>query len=416
MSELVYKLLVALAVGLLIGIERGWTLRGESEGERTFGLRTLALAGLLGGTWGAIAQALDSAAVLAAAFLVFGIATAAYRLREMQHDGTFGATTLLAGLLAFSLGAMAVVGDTAAAAAGGVVTAGLLALKPSLHAWLQRITEAELRHGLLLAAMALVLLPLLPDRAMGPYDAVNPHELWQMTVLIAAVSTVGYVAVRTFGSRGVLLSGLAGGLVSSTAVTASFARLARDEPAHAPILVAGILVACATMVVRILVVVSVFNAGLLTWLAPPLIVAAIVLAAYAGALAWHGEARGEAAEIGLKTPFELAEVLKFGALLAVIVVASHVATRLAGAAGALTVAALSGIADVDAVTLSMTRLAGTAVAPLTAVDAILIAAGVNSISKLVIGWTAGGAAVGRHLAAATALAIALAVVALLLVR
>lgn len=416
MSELVYKLLVALAVGLLIGIERGWQMRSEAEGERSFGLRTLALCGLLGGVCGALAIALSSGAVLGASFAVFGLVAAVYRLREMQHDGTFGATTMIASLLAFALGALAVAGDTAAAAAGGVAVAGLLALKRTLHLWVSRLTEAELRHGLLLAAMALVLLPLLPDRAMGPYGAVNPHELWQMTVLIAAVSTVGYVAARTLGSRGVLLSGLAGGLVSSTAVTASFARLARDEPAHAPILVAGILVACATMVVRILVVASVFNAGLLTWLLPPLVVTAIVLGAYAAALAWHGKARGEVAEIGLKTPFELAEVLKFGALLAVIVVASHVATRLAGAAGALTVAALSGIADVDAVTLSMTRLAGTAVAPLTAVDAILIAAGVNSISKLVIGSTAGGAAVGRHLAAATALAIGLAVVALLLAR
>lgn len=416
MSELVYKLLVALAVGLLIGIERGWQSRAEAEGERSFGLRTFALSGLLGGVCGSLAGALTSGVFLGAAFAVFGLAAAAYRLREMQHDGTFGATTMVASLLAFALGAMAVIGDTAAAAAGGVTVAGILALKRSLHGWVERMTEAELRHGLLLAAMALVLLPLLPDRAMGPYGAINPHELWQMTVLIAAVSTVGYVAVKAFGNRGVLLSGLAGGLVSSTAVTASFARLARDEPAHAPILVAGILVACATMVVRVLVVVSVFNAGLLTRLAPPLVLAALALAAYAGVLAWRRAARGEAAELGLRTPFELVEVLKFGALLAVIVVASHVATRLAGTAGALTVSALSGFADVDAVTLSMTRLAGTAVTPLTAVDAILTAAAVNSISKLVIGWTAGGAAVGRHVAAATALAIVLAAVALVLVR
>jgi len=210
--EFIKHLAVALAIGLIIGIERGWKQREEQEGERAAGLRTHALAGLLGGVWGAIARTFGDWGVVALglAFAVFTASIVLFRLREMQHAKSFGATTVVAAMLAFSLGAFAMVNIVAAAAAG-VATAMLLALKAGLHAWLKRLTWEELRAGLVLLAMTVILLPILPDREMGPLRALNPHEIWLMTVTIAAMSFAGYVAIREAGAEhGVVLSGLAG--------------------------------------------------------------------------------------------------------------------------------------------------------------------------------------------------------------
>ena len=253
--ELVGRLAVALAIGLVIGIERGWKQRGEAEGERAAGLRTLALSGLLGGIWGALALNAGQAGViaLALAFTAFTAAIAVFRYREMVHEKTFGATTVVAAMLAFALGALAVLGDKTAAAAAGVAAALLLALKSALHEWVKRLTWEELRAGLILAAMTVILLPLLPDRELSPTFPVNPHEIWLLTILIAALSFAGYVAIRLAGpSIGVLLSGLAGGLVSSTAVTLNMARLARADGERCNVFAAGVLAAGAVMMLRVL--------------------------------------------------------------------------------------------------------------------------------------------------------------------
>jgi uncharacterized membrane protein (DUF4010 family) len=231
--QLIERLTVALAIGLVIGIERGWKQREEAEGERAAGLRTHALAGLLGGVWGALALAAGAwgAIALGLAFVAFTAVIATFRYREMVHDETFGATTVVAAMVAFALGALAVMGDVTAAAAAGVAATVLLALKTALHGWLKRLTWEELRAGLILAAMTVTLLPLLPDRELARWFPVNPREVWLLTILIAVLSFAGYVAIRiTRPSRGVLLSGLAGGFVSSTAVTLNMARLAREHP------------------------------------------------------------------------------------------------------------------------------------------------------------------------------------------
>ena len=145
------------------------------------------------------------------AFVAFTAVIAVFRYREMQHDKTFGATTVVAGMLAFALGALAVMGDMTAAAAAGVAVAMLLALKGALHAWLKRLTWEELRAGLILAAMTVIMLPLLPDRDLAYWLPVNPREVWLLTIMIAALSFAGYVAIRAAGpSLGVLLSAVAG--------------------------------------------------------------------------------------------------------------------------------------------------------------------------------------------------------------
>jgi uncharacterized membrane protein (DUF4010 family) len=406
--DLLQRLAVALAIGLLIGIERGWTMREEAEGERTVGLRTLALTGLLGGVAGALALRLPGGgAVLGLVFLAYAIVIGFLRYREMARDKTFGATTVLAAYVAFGLGALAVVGDMGAAAAVGVAAAALLALKAVLHAWIKRLTWEELRAGLMLLAMTLILLPVLPNRGYGPFEAVNPYELWLMTILIAGVSSIGYVAMKWVGGRhGVALSGVAGGLVSSTAVTLSFSRLARETPGRRGALVAGAVLAGATMMLRILIIAASVNAGLLRWLLLPLVFAAAASAGFAGWHLWRSRDEGGGAPLALKNPFELATVLQFSAFLALVMIAAKGLTAAAGGWGAFGLAAVSGIADVDAITLTLSRLGGGELAAETAAQAILLAAAVNTLAKAALAWIAGGRGPGVRLAVGAVLALA----------
>ena len=226
LTDLALRLGLALAIGFMIGLERGWQEREQEEGHRTAGLRTFSLIGLLGGVFGALSLGGDFT-LLAAGFVTLGATLAFFMWREGQEHHDLSATSLVAALLTFILGAFAVLGDTAAAAGSGAAAVLLLANKQSLHGWLHRITWIELRSGLLLAAMTFIALPLPPNRAVDPWGALNPHELWLMTILIAGVSFAGYAAVKIVGpQRGTVLAAALGGLFASTAVTLSLARLA----------------------------------------------------------------------------------------------------------------------------------------------------------------------------------------------
>ncbi len=408
--ELIERLAVALAIGLVIGIERGWKQREEPEGDRAAGLRTHALSGLLGGIWGALAHAGTGAGLLALAlaFAVFTAVIALFRYREMEHENTFGATTVVAAMLAFALGALAVMGDVTAAAAAGVAAALLLALKVALHGWLKRLTWEELRAGLILAAMTVILLPLLPDRELARWFPVNPREVWLLTILIAALSFAGYVAIRFAGPKlGVLFSGLSGGLVSSTAVTLNMARLARQHRAREKLFAAAIMLASAVMMLRVLVVVGVVNIELVRILAVPLVLAALAQAAVAGVLGnWARDDAPVEEPLTLKNPFDLGVVLEFGALLALIMALAKGLAAWAGSEGAFALAAVSGLVDVDAISLTMARLAPVSLNADSAAFAILIAVTANSLSKVALATTAGGVRLAQHLAWGLAAAFA----------
>jgi uncharacterized membrane protein (DUF4010 family) len=399
--QLIQRLAVALAIGLIIGIERGWKQRAEPEGERAAGMRTLALSGLLGGVWGALALGTGGwgVASLSVAFAAFTAVVATFRYREMQEEGSFGATTVVAAMLAFALGAFAVLGDPRAAAAAGVATAMLLALKAVLHAWLERLTWEELRSGLILLAMTVIMLPLLPDRELSPWFPVNPREVWLMTIFIAALSFAGYVAIRVAGPGfGILFSGLAGGLVSSTAVTLNIAHLARQHPDHQQMFAAATMLAGAMMMLRVLVVVAAVNFALVPSLAPALVAGALAQAGFGVLLAKRAgdNADGDAA-LKLKNPLDLPAVLTFGALLAVIMALANGLAVWAGSAGAYALAAASGIVDVDAISLSMARLTPKRLDATSAIIAILIAVAVNSVAKVVLASSTAGMAFARLL-------------------
>jgi len=408
--ELFQRLSVALAIGFLIGLERGWKARNEPEGGRAAGLRTHALGGLLGGVWGALALTRDDGGLvaLAAGFAVFSGAIVLFRYREAHDEGTFGVTTVIAAMLAFALGAFAVMGDMGVAGGVGVAVAALLAFKGVLHDWVERVSWTELRSGLLLLAMTFILLPLLPDRTIDPWGTINPFELWLLTVMIAAISFAGYIAIKTVGDRhGIMMTGVAGGLASSTAVTVTFAELAKAHPEKRDPLVAGALLSSATMAARVLGVIAVVGASLLPQVAVPIGLGGLTLLGMAFYFLRRQPKDGvQETQLRLRNPFELATVLKFGALLTVVTVAAKLLTEVGGGQGVYALAAFSGIADVDAITLSMSRLARDPASLALAANAVLIVVAVNTVAKAVLGWMTGGAAVGRRLLMAAAAAIA----------
>ena len=407
--ELFQRLGVALAIGFLIGLERGWKARNEPEGGRAAGLRTHALGGLLGGVWGALAltRENDGLIAIALAFAVYSGAILLFRYRKSIDEKTFGVTTVVAAMLTFALGALAVMGDMAVAGGMGVAAAALLAFKDVLHGWVGRISWLELRSGLLLAAMTFILLPMLPDRTIDPWNTINPFEMWLLTVMIAAISFAGYIAIKAVGDEaGIVMTGVAGGLASSTAVTVTLAEMAKEHPEKVAPLTSGALFASATMAARVLAVVAAVGTSILPKIALPIGVGGVALLGIAFYFLKQNTNGVGGGRLKLTNPFELKTVLKFGLLLTAITAATKLLTRIGTGQGVYVLALFSGIADVDAMTLSMSRQAADPASVTLAANAILIVVAVNTVAKAVIGWMTGGAEFGKRMMAAAVVAIA----------
>jgi uncharacterized membrane protein (DUF4010 family) len=407
--ELFQRLGVALAIGFLIGLERGWKARNEPEGTRAAGLRTHALGGLLGGVWGALAvtRGNDGLIAIALAFAVYSCAVLLFRYRESLDEKTFGVTTVVAAMLTFALGALAVMGDMAVAGGMGVAAAALLAFKDVLHGWVGRISWLELRSGLLLGAMTFIMLPMLPDRTIDPWDTINPFEMWLLTVMIAAISFAGYIAIKAVGDEaGIVMTGVAGGLASSTAVTVTLAEMAKEHPEKVAPLTSGALFASATMAARVLAVVAAVGTSILPQIALPIGLGGVALLGIAFYFLRQEKNSVERSRLKLTNPFELKTVLKFGLFLTAITAATKLLTRVGTGQGVYVLALFSGIADVDAMTLSMSRQASDPASVTLAANAILIVVAVNTVAKAVIGWVTGGAEFGKRMMAAAIVAIA----------
>nr|WP_296747652.1 MgtC/SapB family protein [Thioalkalivibrio sp.] len=394
---------IALAVGLLIGLERGWQRRDQEEGTRVAGIRTFALVGLLGGIWGLLANDLGPA-VLAAAFGVLAIVLTVAHAVSQRENHDVGITGVIASLLAFAFGAMATLGYWELSVAGAVVTTILLGLKPTLHQWLSLLQERELHAILKLLLISVVILPLLPNQGYGPWEALNPYRIWWMVVLIAGISFVGYFATKLIGARrGIMATGLFGGLASSTAVTVNFSRLARGREGSENLLAGGILAAGATMFPRILVISSIFSLSLASALLWPFLAMTVVNYS-AAALFWYWSGRSGSGAGGahLKNPFELRPALMFATLLAAIMLFSRGLSEFYGDAGIYLLAAASGIADVDAITLSLANMTGEDLTVSVAALAVLTAALVNAAVKAALSLGIGGRPVGLRVTSATA--------------
>ncbi|HKL53259.1 MAG TPA: MgtC/SapB family protein [Wenzhouxiangellaceae bacterium] len=406
-----YRLAVAVAIGLLTGIERGWKGREAEEGEREIGLRTLALLGLVGGLAGLLGNEFGGL-LIGLMFIGLSILLGlVYRIKADQRDD-IGLTTEIAALATFLLAVLSGLGHLAIASAGAVVMVILLGHKGRLHGWLRALKREELTAGFKLLLISVVLLPLLPDRGFGPWQALNPYTIWWMVVLIAAISFAGYFAIRIAGARaGTLFTAVFGGLASSTATTLNLARLARKKRGGVRLLAGGILLACGTMFPRMVLVATIVHAPLFVPLLWPALAMALLTYGPALWLLRKPHDADETEDLLPGNPLELTSALSFGALLALVMLLGKALIEWAGDAGVYALAAASGIADVDAITLSLSSMSGEELAGRTVALAIVIAASVNSLAKAIMAGLIGG----RELGASVGLPLGVAVAAGLVV-
>lgn len=394
---------LAAAAGLLIGLERE---RSAPEGGGdTFlgGARTHPLFALVGGVGTLAARELGPAALLVPLAALVALLVVNYH-GDVQRDRGRGITSEAAFLLSFLLGALActrgVVEPTTrrifVVAGVAVVATFLLSAKPTTHRLAHTLSREDVASTLKFLVVAVVVLPLLPDRTFGPLEVLNPYDVGRLMVLISALSFVGYAGIRLLGpQRGLGLTGVVGGLVSSTAVTLSMAGRARERGELVLPAALAVVLASTIMFIRMYAIVAVVNPSL-----APLVILPMTAATLAGLLAslWLGlRARRLGAgggPVSFKNPFELGQALKFALLFAVVLVGSKAAAIHLGAAGTYAAGLLAGTTDVDAITLSMARLAGGEVTPQVAATTIFLGAAANTLVKagmatVIGGWTFG---------------------------
>lgn len=403
---------VALAVGLLIGLEREQAAPADEKERAAFlgGVRTFPLVALVGAVAMLLSRSLGVwIAVVAFAGSVGFVAVAyAHDVRQGHDRGLTSefafVTVLLLGMLAASRGIVEPLKDRlVAVGAAAVVVAVLLSAKPALHGFVQRVSRQDAYAVLKFLIAAVVVLPLLPDRTYGPLQVVNPSKSGLMIVLIAGISMVGYLAVRILGTgRGLGLTGFVGGLVSSTAVTLSFSRLARGQVGLTAACTMAIVAASSIMFVRVLVEVAVVHRPLVPLVAVPL--AAMTLTGAGVALWEYRKSRGGPtghADVSFSNPFELTSAVKFGLLFTLVIFVSKAATVYLGSGGTYLASVLAGTTDVDAITLSMANLAKEgALTPGVAVTSIMLGVAANTVVKGVMAAPIGGWAFGRRIALA----------------
>jgi uncharacterized membrane protein (DUF4010 family) len=381
---------VALLLGLLLGLERQRAKKGAAfAGIRTFPLFAVcgffgALAGLKGIPW----------ALPAVLLVVGGFGIAAY-VREPEA-GT-GVTTEMTGLLVAVLGAVVALGEPAAAAAVAVLATLLLTLKAPLHRMAGAISEDEILAAMKFAVVAVVILPLLPDRPMGPYGALVPRNVGLLVVLLSGVGLFGYVLVKLLGGRaGWAIAGALGGLVSSTATTLSFAGKAREAAEQARALAVGVILASTVLYVRGGVVIALLDRELAAHLAPRLGVL-FAVGLLAAALLYR-RPRGEREDgVSFGNPVELGRAVALAAIFAVVIVLARVAQERLGTAGLWVVGALGGLVDVDSVAVASARVRqdGAAALP-AAAGAYLLATVTNLLFKAGAVLATGGRELARR--------------------
>jgi uncharacterized membrane protein (DUF4010 family) len=383
---------LAGAAGFLIGFEREWSQALERRAHSFAGARTFTLVGLVSCMAG---QLSSGPWIVASGLLVIGaLAVMAYRLEAHETAGR-GGTTEVAIIATYMLGVEAGRGELVIASAGAVAVAFMLSLKDEIRRVAGALNEQEIHATLRFLAISVIVLPIAPDQALGPYGVFNPRELWLMVVLISGLSFLGYWLVKALGpGKGVLAMGLVGGLASSTATALSLSRRVR-EGASAPAAAAGIVMATVMMLGRVALILAAVTPAALVAVASPFAAAAL-----AGILAALGLYRRQRRDepvnaVALGNPFELKPALVFAAMLAAISLAAAFAADAFGARGLYAIAAISGLADLDAITLSAGKQAGDgAISPGVAGAAILIAILANTLTKGAMAASVGGRRMG----------------------
>jgi uncharacterized membrane protein (DUF4010 family) len=399
--ELALRFGAALGLGLLLGLER----ERKRDAELLFGgVRTFALIALLGALGAFLERELNQGWLVLAAFLaVSALVVVSYTTTAAR--GELGITTEISALLAFIVGALCGWDKVGVASVVTVVCLLLLTLKDYLHRLARRVEIEDVEATLKFAVISLIILPLLPNETFGPppVDVINPYKIWLMVVLIAGLNFLGYVLVKVFGNEhGLVVTGILGGLVSSTAVTLSFSQRSRQEPAMSSAFVLAIVVAWTIMFLRVVVIVGMVNPALAGGVAM-----ALGLMAAAGLLVslvlWRRTRfHGKGVVTAGTNPFELGEAIKFGLLFGVVTVVARAAEVYLGETGLYIAGALAGLTDVDAISLSMANLAAAEPENLTiAARTIVIAVVSNTLTKTGMAVFLGAPALRRTLLLAT---------------
>ncbi len=408
LSTTFMDLAIAAGLGLLVGLQKE---RADSPlaGLRTFGLVCLAgaVAAIIGDmtTWWVIVGGLLAvAALMVAGNLVI--------LHAEGRDDP-GQTTEVAVILTYLIGSLVIVGAREVAIVLGASTAILLHLREELHTWVDRLSDRDVRAIMQFVVISLVILPVLPDRTYGPYDVLNPRQVWWMVVLIVGLNLAGYASFRLFGAHaGTALAGILGGVVSSTATTISYARQTATEKSREAVAVLVVWIASGVVFVRVMLEISAVAPAFLPTAAGPLSVMLGVFLALT-LLRWRsGTSPGE---IPLEpgNPSELKPAILFGALYAAVLLAVAAAEDFLGETGLYAAAALSGLTDVDAITLSTSRLVSTGrIDPSTGWRLILLGSLSNLVFKLGMAATLGSRGFARRLGTLVAVAMAVGVVVL----
>ncbi|MCX8043993.1 MAG: MgtC/SapB family protein [Desulfobacterota bacterium] len=381
LAVLFHRFAIALALGMIIGVER------EREKSEAFaGIRTFPLISMLGCA-AAMVNDLFAPWVFAAALIVL----AAAAIAASSHGAplrSYGITTEVASLLCFFYGGLVWWEASALAAALAVVTVLLLTSKELLEGVTQRIGHQDITAALQFGIITLIVLPILPDKPYGPLQVLNPHTIWLMVVLIAGINFIGYVLVKALGpQRGIGLTGLLGGIASSTALTASFSRKSRIQPERAPEFALAIVLACAVMFLRVLVEAAAVKPALGKILLLP--IAASGCTGLLGCIGvWlvrrHAAYLSESQEVKTSNPFELWSALLFGVLFACILFIAKAAQVYFGTGGVYLSSIAAGIADVDPITLSLANLANAGISMQVAARGIILAAIANTVVKMAI--------------------------------
>ncbi len=387
------RYVVALAIGLLMGLER------ERNPAAKAGLRTFALTALLGVLAAHLGTVLEAIWLIPVGLLLVGaMMIAAYLRAPQQPDGDPGTTTVAALMLCYGLGALVWHDEIQLAVMLGIAATMLLYFKPELRGLSQHMSRRDLLSILQFAVLALIVLPLLPNRNYGPYGALNPHQIWWMVVLIVGVGLAGYAALRLFGQqRGAVMLGLLGGLVSSTATTLSFSRHARDSREMMPVAVIVIVLANLVVLVRLSVLAAVLAPSVLTQLLPVL-AGGLVAGGIGAAYGVHRlQPQGELPMLAMGNPSELRTALGFGLLYAGVLLAAAWLSDWLGNRGLYAVAVVSGLTDVDAITLSSLRLYHLDKLPVSIlVNVITLAVLANLGFKSALALSIGGWHMARH--------------------
>jgi len=383
---------IALGLGLLVGIQRE-RVDAPLAGVRTFALITLlgALTGMMVpmlGPWVVVAGFVGLAMVIVIGNVIL--------LKTKRPDS--GITTEIAILLMYAIGAYIVFGHKPLAVVLGAGVAVLLHFKPAMHGFVERLGETDMRVMMQFVLISLVILPVLPDRTYGPFDVLNPRDIWWMVVLVVGISLVGYIALKLYGGRaGIVLGGIIGGVISSTATTVSYAQRSTATSAHLAASTLVIMLASTIVYVRVLIEVGAVAQRALLSIATPIVIMLLVSTALCVAVWWtNRKLKTQVPEQG--NPTELKSALVFGGLYALVVLAVAVARHYLGDRGLFIAAGISGLTDMDAITLSTSRLAaGGSIEASTAWRAIVIAAIANLIFKGVVVATLAGSALARRI-------------------